>query len=114
MSNPGSYAPRYSERDWNDFCLGDGSDELRSWGYPDISPCRNVIQVIMAAAGIVNGYEDGIFKPSNSLTRAEAVTMINHYLGRTLTTTATSPTWADVPASHWAFKEIQSASQNLK
>lgn len=68
----------------------------------------------VAAAGMINGYEDGTFKPSNSLTRAEAVTMINHYLGRELSTSVTGPTWSDVPATHWAYKEIESASHDQK
>ncbi|SDP13830.1 Listeria/Bacterioides repeat-containing protein [Paenibacillus sp. yr247] len=66
----------------------------------------------VAAAGIIHGYEDGTFKPSNSLTRAEAVTMINHYLGRGLKTPVTQPTWSDVHADHWAYNEIESASHD--
>lgn len=35
-----------------------------------------------AAAGIINGYEDGTFRPQKLITRAEAMTMVNRTLGR--------------------------------
>lgn len=64
------------------------------------------------AKGIIKGYEDGTFRPQNSLTRAEAVTMINHFLGRAKATGVSTPTWSDVSASFWAFGEIESASKD--
>lgn len=61
------------------------------------------------AAGIINGYEDGTFRPEAKLTRAEAVTMFSKLLGRGPLNGAT-PKWTDVPSSHWAFGYIQEAS----
>ena len=40
---------------------------------------------------IVSGYEDGTFKPDNSLTRAEAVTMMNKVLGNPIAENAENP-----------------------
>lgn len=41
-------------------------------------------EAINAAAqlGIVNGYEDGTFRPANNITRAETIQMVNNVLGR--------------------------------
>ncbi|WP_165452121.1 S-layer homology domain-containing protein [Paenibacillus thalictri] len=61
------------------------------------------------AAGIVNGYGDGTFRPEQTLTRAEAVTMLNKLSGRE-PSSASAVKWSDVPASHWAFKDIAEAS----
>ncbi|WP_179097697.1 S-layer homology domain-containing protein [Paenibacillus sp. FSL H7-0331] len=61
------------------------------------------------AAGVVNGYEDGTFRPEQTLTRAEAVTMFNKLAGRDPLSVSDAK-WSDVPANHWAFKNIQEAS----
>lgn len=61
------------------------------------------------AAGILNGYKDGTFRPDQSLTRAETVAMISKLLGRAPLSDA-APTWSDVPQDHWAYGYIQEAS----
>ena len=43
------------------------------WAYDDIAAA--------GAAGWINGYEDGTFRPNESVTRIEAVKMINNMLG---------------------------------
>lgn len=52
-------------------------------GFRDIAGhwAREAIE-IASANGWVNGYPDGNFGPDNSITRAEAMTMINRMLGR--------------------------------
>ncbi|MCU6790497.1 S-layer homology domain-containing protein [Paenibacillus sp. WQ 127069] len=60
-------------------------------------------------AGVVNGYEDGTFRPEQTLTRAEAVTMFNKLAGHD-SLSVSDAKWSDVPANHWAFKNIQEAS----
>ncbi|WP_019915093.1 S-layer homology domain-containing protein [Paenibacillus sp. HW567] len=64
------------------------------------------------AAGIMKPYADGAFAPAKSLTRAEAVTVINRLFARGPLNGVTSPTWSDVPASHWAFADIEEASKD--
>ena len=59
--------------------------------------------------GIISGYEDGTFKPDNTITRAEAVTMINRVLGNNGTETAVNP-FSDVSPRHWAYNEILNAA----
>ncbi|WP_341347168.1 Ig-like domain-containing protein [Paenibacillus sp. FSL H3-0469] len=63
----------------------------------------------MSQAGIITGYEDGTFRPDQTLTRAEAVTIVNRALGMAPLTSA-APKWSDVPVSYWAFGSIQAAS----
>jgi hypothetical protein len=64
------------------------------------------------AAGILSGYPDGTFRPQGQLTRAEAVTIINRLFERGPLHGVTQPSWPDVPASHWAFAEIEEASRD--
>lgn len=66
----------------------------------------------MALNGLLEGYDDGTFKPDNTITRAEAVTMINKALGRgaTFGDDFQSP-FSDVLSNHWAFNQILAAVQ---
>nr|WP_245203526.1 S-layer homology domain-containing protein [Ammoniphilus resinae] len=63
-------------------------------------------------AKIMLGMPDGTFRPNQPLTRAEAVTIYNRILKRGPLSGVEQPTWKDVPATHWAFKEIEEASQD--
>ncbi|WP_449602705.1 Ig-like domain-containing protein [Paenibacillus sp. Marseille-Q9583] len=63
------------------------------------------------AAGIINGYLDETFRPNQTLTRAEAVVMINRLLGRGPLHGAQQK-WKDVSDKHWAYGHIQEASMN--
>lgn len=63
----------------------------------------------LSQAGIITGYEDGTFRPDQTLTRAEAVTIVNRALGIAPLTSAVQK-WTDVPAGYWAFGSIQAAS----
>ncbi len=44
------------------------------WAYGDI--------MAISKAGLIEGYEDGTFRPENEITRAEVMTIINKMLGR--------------------------------
>lgn len=63
-------------------------------------------------AGIMNGYKDGTFHPNQSLTRAEAVKVLNSLLNRGPLQGVTKATWPDVPLTHWASPDIEEASAN--
>ena len=58
--------------------------------------------------GIVTGYDDGTFKPENSITRAEVVTMVNRFLGRLPNGVAGKNSFSDV-SGHWAYSQILAA-----
>ena len=51
-------------------------------------------------------------KPNLSITRVEAVTVINKVLGRGPLTGAAVQKWPDVLTSHWAYEAIQEASMD--
>jgi len=44
------------------------------WAYDEI--------IALAKVGLIEGYEDGTFRPENNITRAEVMTVINKLLGR--------------------------------
>ncbi|CAH1205914.1 hypothetical protein PAECIP111892_02801 [Paenibacillus auburnensis] len=66
------------------------------------------------AAGIMTGFADGSFAPAKSLSRAEAVTVINRLFGRGPLSGVTRSSFSDVPVTHWAFADIEEASLNHK
>ena len=65
-----------------------------------------------ANAGIVDGYEDGTFRPQQNITRAEAVTMVNRTVDRHPDADHlldNMVTWPDNPESAWYYAQIQEA-----
>ncbi|MBR5460418.1 MAG: S-layer homology domain-containing protein, partial [Clostridia bacterium] len=73
---------------------------------------------IMAAAssGLVNGYEDNTFRPDNTITRAEVVTVINRLLGFTVSDKTVSESRLenvfDDIKTHWGRLNILMASNS--
>ncbi|MGK4044313.1 S-layer homology domain-containing protein [Heyndrickxia oleronia] len=62
------------------------------------------------AAKLINGYEDGTFKPEGNVTRAEFAKLVVDAYGLTLTNAATP--FTDVKAGNWATPYIQTAYAN--
>ncbi|MCI1588975.1 S-layer homology domain-containing protein [Heyndrickxia oleronia] len=62
------------------------------------------------AAKLVNGYEDGTFKPEGNVTRAEFAKLVVDAYGLKLTNAATP--FTDVKAGNWATPYIQTAYAN--
>ncbi len=72
--------------------------------------------VAAAASGLVNGYEDNTFRPDNTITRAEVVTVINRLLGlkvseNTISETHLENEFTDI-GTHWARLNILMASNS--
>jgi len=63
-------------------------------------------------AGILNGYENGTFRPNGNLTRAEAVRVINRMFDRGPLYEVSTPAFADVKETHWAFHEVEEAARD--
>ena len=87
-----------------------GSGATKLMAVPDV-PSRNPFLGAISYAissGVATGYEDGSFRPDNNITRAEVVTMVNRFLGRTPTGVAGSVSFAD-SANHWANGQILAA-----
>lgn len=78
-------------------------------GFADTAGHWAVAAIAAAArAGLLNGYEDGSFAPDRELSRAEAAALINRTIARPALFSE-APMWPDVPASYWAFGDIQAA-----
>jgi hypothetical protein len=56
--------------------------------------------------GYVTGYEDGSFKPNNTITRAEFIALINRSYGFTETADVS---FSDVESSSWIYTEVSKA-----
>ncbi|HHY46732.1 MAG TPA: S-layer homology domain-containing protein [Firmicutes bacterium] len=60
--------------------------------------------------GIMSGYPDGTFRPSQGITRAEVATALVRALGlndKLQPRQPAPPTFADVQNSHWAFRQVE-------
>jgi sulfur carrier protein ThiS len=82
------------------------SDTLGHWAETLIARTKS--------EGIMNGYPDGTFRPEAPLLRAEAVRVLNALFGRPLPIGFGTSIWPDVPASHWAYRDIVSASNRIR
>jgi hypothetical protein len=64
--------------------------------------------------GWVTGYSDETFRPSATITRGEAVAIVNRMLERSLTIdevpTELYTRYTDLTSTHWAFSDIIKAS----
>lgn len=66
-----------------------------------------------AAAGLVQGYGNGTFRPDNKITRAETVVMINRILGRNASAKSVIPgykTFSDIKETDWFYWDIIEAA----
>ena len=65
--------------------------------------------------GWVSGYPDGTFRPDKSITRAEAMTLINRVLDRAVDAKHMLPgmvTWRDNSPSAWYYEDVQEATNS--
>ncbi|MDR2713797.1 MAG: S-layer homology domain-containing protein [Clostridiales bacterium] len=63
--------------------------------------------------GWINGYPGGEFRPQSSISRAEAVKIVNCMLGRGIKLAdlpESLPSYTDLTRTHWAYCEIMEAS----
>ncbi len=61
------------------------------------------------ALGIVGGYGDGTFKPNQTATRAEVVSLVNRLVGRPVGYKETRD-YPDLTPDFWAYEEMMNAS----
>ena len=86
--------------------------------FPDVeTEHKNSLAIsFLSNKGIINGYEDGTFKPGNPITRGEFVKMLMVYAGNEKANTAGVVTgFPDVDAAegreaHWAHPYIKTAT----
>ena len=82
---------------------------------PGSSPTCTAAINRAAAAGWINGYADGTFRPNAYITRAEAVTLINRMLDRAPDANhllADMVRWPDNPETAWYYADIQEATNS--
>ena len=98
---------RFLSDEIQDTDAGDFADTANHWAAAEIRRA--------AAAGWINGYSDGTFRPDAYISRAEAATIINRMLGRVpdadhLLDEMT--VWSDNSATEWYYAEIQEATNS--
>lgn len=81
-------------------------DTKKHWANEEVSA--------VVEAGLMEGNSFGFFRPDKTITRAEAVKVINKMLDRGPLIDVPHPTWSDVDASHPDFGEIEEASRGHK
>jgi len=102
------------------YLTGLASDKGAAVSFADVSESHPKYTSIKAAssAGLINGYLESdntyTFRPDNTITRAEVVTVINRARARS-TKTEELPSGmilvaSDVNATHWAFADIAEAT----
>lgn len=64
----------------------------------------------LSERGVLGGFPDGSFRPSNSLTRAEALKIVLRAAGTPIQS-ASATTFTDVPQTHTLLNEIETARQ---
>ncbi len=74
--------------------------------FPDVSASRWSVSEIefMTNKGVIYGYPDGEFKPSQNLTRAEFAALIRRFTG--LTKPSDENIYPDLDETHWAYEDI--------
>lgn len=79
--------------------------------YSDVASTASYADAVnlLSNLGILTGYEDGTFRPDNTVTRAEAATMMVRLLGLDDDVEQGATQFTDVDANHWASGYINVA-----
>ncbi|QUG41217.1 leucine-rich repeat protein [Psychrobacillus sp. INOP01] len=80
--------------------------------YTDVSSNHWAARAIeqVSTWGIMTGNSETTFNPNVSLTRAQAVKVLNQLFERPALEDITMSTFSDVPSTHWAKREIEEAA----
>ena len=115
---PGIFAPdaAISRAEFAAVCARFDQSEVSAGGvFSDVAGHWAEQYILRAAAlGWVQGYPDGSFRPGNSVTRAEAIAMINRVLRRDPSSKDDllpgMKTWPDNPEEAWYYLAVQEAT----
>lgn len=92
------------------FCVVGSAATIK---YKDVDNTANYTEAvsILSNLNIIKGYEDGTFRPDNTITRAEAATVLVRTLGmeEVAQGNAGATAFTDVPSDHWASGYINTA-----
>ncbi len=80
--------------------------------YTDVSSTHWAASAIeqVSESGIMTGNSETTFNPNGSLTRAQAVKVLNQLFERPVLEDIPMSTFSDVPSTHWAIGEIEAAA----
>lgn len=81
------------------------SDINNSWAKESIERLYTV--------GVISGYEDNTFRPNETASREDVVTLTNRLLGRPLTWNETNM-YPDLPESRWSYGNMMNAANGSK
>lgn len=87
----------------------ESGDEIVSFTDIDNSYGKSSIEYL-ASIGVINGYEDGTFRPNGEITRAEAVAMINRLLAANLADVQADASLFSDLDGHWAENDVLTAA----
>lgn len=59
--------------------------------------------------GIINGYPDGEFRPTAAITRQDFAIIIAKALNLNITNSPSTPTFTDIPTTHYSYPAIEAA-----
>lgn len=79
--------------------------------YNDIAgeKCEGAVNVL-SALGVVDGYENGTYKPEQTVTRAEMAKLVITALGMDSYATATKSSYSDMALAQWAIPYVEYAT----
>ena len=79
--------------------------------YSDIAgeKCEGAVNVL-SALGVVDGYENGTYKPEQTVTRAEMAKLVITALGMDSYATATKSSYSDMANAQWAIPVVEYAT----
>ncbi|MFJ7373122.1 Ig domain-containing protein [Lysinibacillus capsici] len=72
------------------------------------SYAKNAINELVEK-GIINGYPDGEFRPTSAITRQDFAIILAKALNLNLTNSTSTPTFTDIPTTHYAYPAIEAA-----
>lgn len=78
--------------------------------YGDTSQSKEDMFATLVKDGVIRGYPDGTYRAHDNVTRAEAVVLFNRAIGRCCYNAEAVEIFDDVPANHWAIKQITVAA----
>jgi CSLREA domain-containing protein len=82
--------------------------------FPDVPPSHPFFLEVewAAATGITTGFDDGTFRPNESVTRQSMSAFLHRVAGEPAFTPPTSPSFSDVPLVHPFFLEVEWMAAN--
>ncbi len=87
---------------------------VSSFAFSDVDEDASYFEAVtmLSKLGIINGYEDGSFRPDNTITRAEVATVLVNALNAADQAAGMTGnnTFKDVPSSHWAAGYVNYAA----